>query len=118
MKRGFLLSLDALFALGLILLGLSFFALRPSVEPAAGAAFFLAGRDYLASGGSIQADVLRRGWSVSSVPPQSPSGLWVLAQAFSYPHVCGRGTVAGAACLNASDSNLAPVASSVWVGSG
>lgn len=119
MHRGFLLSLDALFALSLILLGLSFFALRPSTDATAGAALFLGGRDVLDSGGLVESDLLRRGWSVSNgVPPSSSSGLAVRADAFFYPHLCSDLVSNGSACLNNSDATLVPSSSVVWVGSG
>ena len=117
MSRGFLLSLDALFALSIILLGLSFFAFRPSFESSGGAALFLGGRDFLASGGAIEPDLLRRGWSVSGAPiPQA--ALTVRADRFTYPKVCGLATAPAAPCLNVSDASIQSSAQAVWVGSG
>ncbi len=117
MKRGFLLSLDALFALSLVLLALSFFAMRPSFEAQAGEALFLGGRDYLASGGAIEADLLRRGWAVDVLRPVD-SAVSVRAERFVYPRVCGLSTLPGSACLNQSDAALAPPRFGVWVGAG
>ncbi len=117
MKRGFLLSLDAMFALSLVLLALSFFALRPSFEPSAGSALFLAGRDHLSSSGAIESDLLRRGWSVSGAPiPQA--AVAVQAESFSYPRVCGMGSTPDASCLNRSDASIQSSVKRVWVGSG
>ncbi len=117
MRRGFLLSLDALFALSLVLLALSFFAIRPSFEAQAGEALFLGGRDYLASSGAIEADLLRRGWKINAVQPVD-SAVSVRADRFIYPRVCGLSTPPAAECLNQSDAFLAPSRSGVWVGAG
>jgi|GEM_PF-2676752 len=117
MRRGFLLTLDALFALSLVLLGLSFFALRPSFESSAGSALFLGGRDLLASGGATESDLLRRGWTVSNRPTLD-SAVAVRAERFIHPRVCGAATAPDSACLNQSDAALVPSAALVWVGSG
>lgn len=117
MRRGFLLSLDALFALSLVLLGLSFFALRPSGVGLAGSSLFLGGRDYLASGGALEADLLRRGWQVTE-QPRGNSALSVHVLAPVYPRVCGLSTAPSAACLSRPDETLVAPSSGVWVGSG
>ncbi len=116
--RGFLLSLDALFALALITLGLSFFALQPGVDAHAGAALFLAGRDYLASDGAVEADLLRKGLVVStSTAPQS-ARISVFVARHDYPAACNLAPVPAAPCLNQSDANLTSSVRGVWVGSG
>ncbi len=117
MRRGFLLSLDALFALSLILMGLSFFALRPAMDAPAGAALFLGGRDYLASGGALEPDLLRRGWRVGTQAPLD-GAISVRADRYAYPKVCGLSNAPTAACLNQSDVALQQPVTSVWVGAG
>ncbi|MBI2446166.1 hypothetical protein HYV43_07295 [Candidatus Micrarchaeota archaeon] len=117
MRRGFLLSLDALFALSLVLLGMSFFALRVAPDAAGASALYLGGRDLLASGGSDESGLLRRGWTVAS-SPLPDARIAVRAERFAYPRVCGLSMPPDAPCLNRSDGSIQPVMRSVWVGSG
>ncbi|MBI4360903.1 hypothetical protein HY572_03990 [Candidatus Micrarchaeota archaeon] len=116
--RGFLLTLDALFALAILIAGLSFFAVQSFSEPAAASALYLVGRDFLVLPPGLQpelADSLEpRGFTVSSQPPNSR--FVVQAKAFRYVRACEGAVSPDAGCLRETDAAFSSIQSVTWVG--
>lgn len=116
--RGFLLTLDALFALSIVVAGLSFFAVQAFSEVPAASFLYLAGRDFLLLPSGLQAELSSaleaRGFRISSEPQDAR--LVVQAKAFRFSRVCQGAVVSNAACLRGPDAALSPIESVAWVG--
>lgn len=116
--RGFLLTLDALFALAILVAGLSFFAVQAFSEPPAAASLYVAGRDVVTLPSNLQNELATQldvqGFVVSRQPLGSRFS--VQAKAFEFQRVCEGAMNPDAACLQGPDAALTNMDSVVWVG--